>query len=257
MGRQVDYIRSRFGPLKDKTLKNALMHEISSEFPRIGGTRVVELCADMLLNVMSDHLHPREHMTHGQILWTGISVDDPPRRNKRTRDAVLVPALLDLSKDEDIDRRIDRVGKRKLVQLKAVRLCEQAYEQGALLSNSDLAEILTEHDSTIASLLAAHERQTGRLVPRRATLHDVGTGMTHKRIICRKRYGEGKGSDQVARETYHSMEAVDRYLAQYDRVRHCRLQGFSPQETAYTLNCSLGLVKEYLEIDDELGGQTD
>jgi len=100
MGRQVDYIRSRFGPLKDKTLKNALMHEISSEFPRIGGTRVVELCADMLLNVMSDHLHPREHMTHGQILWTGISVDDPPRRNKRTRDAVLVPALLDLSKDE-------------------------------------------------------------------------------------------------------------------------------------------------------------
>ena len=91
-----------------------------------------------------------------------------------------------------------------------------------------------------------------RLVPRRATLHDVGTGLTHKRIICWKRYAEGKSAEEVARETYHSLEAVDRYLGQFDRVRHCRRQGFSPQKTAYTLNCSVALVQEYLAIDEEL-----
>jgi DNA-binding CsgD family transcriptional regulator len=112
--------------------------------------------------------------------------------------------------------------------------------------------LLTMNERQIGSVLAAHERDTGKVVPRRATVHDVGTGLTHKRIICHKRYAEGKSSDQIARETYHSIEAVDRYLGQYDRVRHCKLQGMTPEETAHTLACSLSLVKEYLDIDAEL-----
>jgi len=81
--------------------------------------------------------------------------------------------------------------------------------------------------------LTAHERNSGKAVPSRATLHDIGCGVTHKRIICWKRYADGKCSDQVARETYHTVEAVDRYLGQFDRVRHCRIQGMTPAETAY------------------------
>ncbi len=108
------------------------------------------------------------------------------------------------------------------------------------------------NDSRVASVLTTHERETGKLVPRRATLHDVGTGLTHKRIICYKRYFEGKTSDVIAQETYHSMEAVDRYLGQFDRVRHCRQQGMTPERTAFILRCSVALVNEYLAIDKEL-----
>ena len=123
------------------------------------------------------------------------------------------------------------------------------------MSNCDLAELLGTDDSRIAHLLAAWEREQNTVVPRRATLHDVGTAQTHKRIICQKRYREGKSPERVAKETYHSLEAVDRYLAQYDRVRHCRLQGLSPMETAHILDCSLALVGEYLQIDRELEGK--
>jgi hypothetical protein len=59
----------------------------------------------------------------------------------------------------------------------------------------------------------------------------------------------------VARETYHSLEAVDRYLGQYDRVRHCRLQGLTPEQTAHALGCGLPLVAEYLAINDLLDGR--
>lgn len=55
----------------------------------------------------------------------------------------------------------------------------------------------------------------------------------------------------MARETYHSIEAVDRYLGRYDRVRHCKVQGMTPEEPAHTLDCGLSLVKEYLDIDQE------
>lgn len=84
--------------------------------------------------------------------------------------------------------------------------------------------LLGVNDSVIANVLASYEREENCLVSRRATLHDIGTGLTHKRLIYWKRYGEGKSSEQVAREICHSIEAVDRYLGQFDRVRHCRWQ---------------------------------
>lgn len=252
MGRKPDYVRKKFSPLLDKTLQNALAHRIAKEFPRIGGPRIQCLCAEMILEVVHDHVRATNHLAHGQILWMGIHVDDPPRRYRRTADTELVPVVLDLSTPEDIQARLDRVSSRERLQRKAIRLCEQAHRQKALLSNCDLAELLGVDDRAIAQVLTEHEQQTGKAVPRRATLHDVGTCLTHKRIICRKRYAEGKPSHLIAQETYHSLEAVDRYLGQFDRVRHCRQEGMSPEQMAYTLNCGLGLVREYLAIDEEL-----
>lgn len=247
-----DFLRKKFSPLKEKGLHAALAHCLTTQFPKIGGPRILDLCAEMLVQVIAEHLQPRENLHHGQVLWLAIAVDDRPRQRQRIRDCQLVPVVLDLSTSEDIDLRLERKTPSQRLLVRALRLCYQAYEQGGLLSNCDLAELLNTNDSRIAHVLAAHERDTQKLVPRRATLHDVGTGLTHKRLICRKRYCEGKEADQVARETYHSLEAVDRYLGQYDRVRHCRLQGLTPAQTAHALNCSVRLVEEYLDIDREL-----
>lgn len=257
MSSQPDFLRKKFEPLLAKTLESALAHRIATEFPRIGGPRIQRLCAEMILEVIGEHLLPRELVRQGQVLWLGISRDDPPRRHQRIADCQLIPLVLDLVTPEDIHARLNRDSAPKRLAAKAVRLCEQACQQGALLSNCDLAELLHCHDSQIAHVLADYERQHDRLVPRRATLHDVGTGLTHKRIICWKRYAEGKEPDQIARETYHSLGAVDRYLGTYDRVRRCRLQGLSPAETAHILACGLRLVEEYLAIDRELESRND
>jgi len=66
---------------------------------------------------------------------------------------------------------------------------------------------------------------------------------------------EGKSPEVIARETYHSLEAVDRYLGQFDRVRHCYRQGLSVSETAQILNCSPRLVEAYRQLDQELEGK--
>ncbi len=184
-----------------------------------------------------------------------VRTESPPRRHQRLADTELVPVVLDVSTVEDVDARLARKTRHQRLRQKAVRLCQQAYEQGGLLSNCDLAELLNVDDSVISRVLVAHERATEKLVPRRATLHDVGTGLTHKVLICRKRYVEGKEPHLVAQETYHSLEAVDRYLGQYDRVRYCRVQGLSATETAHALACSVALVEEYLAIDRELEGE--
>ena len=241
--------------LMAKTLENALAHKIEKEFPRIGGPRICKLCADMILEVVNGHIRSRQTVRHGQILWTAVSIDDRPGWSQKIADTDLVPVLLDASTAQDIQSRLDGVHPRKIRLRKAVRMCHQAYEQGGLLTNYDLAEILNIPDTLVGQLLSEYERKKKKVVPRRGTIHDAGSSISHKRIICRKRYVEGKSPDRIARETYHSIEAVDRYLGQFDRVRHCRSQGLGIIETAHVLNCSVSLVKAYHQIDEELEGK--
>ena len=255
MSSKPDYIRKKFGPLREKNLQTALAHLIAKEFPRLGGPRIRALCADLIMQVVNGHMKPLSQTTPGQVLWMAVNVNKPPALHQKIADTDLVPVVLDLSTPEDVELRIKRAPAGERLLKKVLRLCHQAYKQGGLLSNCDIAELLHKNDSSVARVLTQHERATNTIVPRRATLHDVGTGLTHKRIICFKRFVEGKEPHLVARETYHSLEAVDRYLGQYDRVRHCRLRGLTPAETAHALGCTVALVRQYLEIDDLLSGK--
>ena len=255
MLKKTDILSASLRPLLDKTLENALAYRIKKEFPRIGGPRIRQLCAEMVLEVVHRHIRAKDCVKHGQILWTAVSRDHPPARREKISETELVTVILDLSTPEDLQARMQRVPETLRKIRKAIRTCRQAYDQGGVLSNVDLSEILSIADARVGQILAAYERQTGQIIPRRATIHDVGPGLSHKWIICHKRYVEGKSPDQVARETYHSLDAVDRYLGQFDRVRHCRRQGLSAQETAHILNCGVTLVETYLEIDNELEGK--
>ena len=250
-----DSLKAGLRPLMAKTLKNALSHRIAKEFPRIGGPRICKLCAEMIMEVVNNNIRSKDHVHHGQIVWTAVSIDRPPGINKKMEDTELVTVVLDASIAEDIQSRIDRVPPAQWRLRKAIRMCRQAYEQGGLLTNHDLSEILNIADSCIGSLLANHERQTKTLIPRRGTLHDIGSGLSHKWIICHKRYVEGKSAYRIARDTYHSLEAVDRYLGQFDRVRHCLQQGLNTIEIAHILNCGVSLVEAYRQIDNELEGK--
>jgi hypothetical protein len=252
MNIKADSHRRRFKPQLCRSLENAVAQRIAEQFPRIGGPRIQQLCAQMALEVVFDHLRPAEFMKHGQILWAAISRDHPPTPRKPLSTVPLVPVVLTISTPHDVEQRISREKWRERLSRQCVRLCNEAYEQGAVLSNSDLALMLGKCDSQIAAALTSYERQTQQLVPRRGTLHDAGSALTHKRIICIKRWAEGKSSDLVARETYHTIEAVDRYLGMFERVRCCRNNGMNANETAFTLGCSERLVKEYLDIDNQL-----
>src|SRR2546425_8532158 len=61
MGRsEPDFVKKKFAPLLDKTLKNALAHKLGKEFPRLGGPRILNLCAEMILETTAQHMRSRE-----------------------------------------------------------------------------------------------------------------------------------------------------------------------------------------------------
>ncbi|UCG58857.1 MAG: DUF1670 domain-containing protein [Phycisphaerales bacterium] len=254
MGNQTDRLTAGIRPQLHKTLENALSRRIAKEFPRIGGPRICRLCAEMILEVVGNHIRPKESVRHGQVVWTAVSKDYRAGRCQPIAKTDLVSVVLDVSTPEDIHAKIDRVPDPERKLRRALRMCHQAYEQGGLLTCFDLSEIMNVSDSRVSYLLARYERENRTIVPRRGTLQDAGGGLSHKWIICYKRYVEGKSADLIARETYHSLTAVDRYLGQFDRVRHCRQQGLTAVQTAQILNCSLWLVQAYRQLDQELEG---
>ena len=117
-----DYVRTRYEPLLAKSLHSALAHRIGKEFPKMGGKRIKSLCADMVLEVVEQHLRPKQHLRHGQFLWAAVSVDDPPSRGKTIADTDLIPVVLDLCHDDDVKRRINREGPLERIVQNA-RLC--------------------------------------------------------------------------------------------------------------------------------------
>ncbi len=252
MKRRRDKLESVFRPAKDRSFQAALTYRIAESFPRIGGPRIVRLCAKMIREVVQEHLRPKDHLRPGQILYNAVSIDDPPARGKTMAETEQVTVTLKLVTQEDIEKRLAAESGPDRLLRRAKRLCQQAYQQGGVLSNIDLALLLGYSPSYVGQVLSGHERESGKLVPRRANVHDVGTGQTHKRIICLARHRDGKSAAQIARETYHSHVAVDRYLSDFARVRFCLQKGMERVEIRQALEMSDQLINQYMEINEEL-----
>jgi hypothetical protein len=231
-----------------KTFKSVLCHLLHTEFPGIFGPTISRLFADKIDELYERFHPPRSRFKSGQVLWTGVAIDDPPSRNKRIEDTRLVPIVLDLVAAQDIHEAQDKVLRSRTRLTKIIRLFRQAYEQGAVLGHADVSLLLNMHISNISTCVLGYERETGQLVPRRGTIHDMGRSVTHKAIICYKSLVEKKPTSQVAQETFHSPEDVEHYVQCFRRIQLCRDKGLSPEEVAQATGHSLALVQEYLDL---------
>ena len=102
---------------------------------------------------------------------------------------------------EDLDVLREQ-GARALRQLKVVRLTEEAYSQGGLLTQEDLGRILQVCSRTIRSDIGELIRD-GNTVHTRGYDHDIGRGVSHKSRIV-DLYLSGMTYTEIMRRTRHS-----------------------------------------------------
>lgn len=142
--------------------------------------------------------------------------------------------------------------KRKVIRQRAtVRLFNQAKEQGGVFTGVDVATMMRLSPVTISKYVREYEKENQKTVLRRGTIHDIGPSITHKRQICYKVIVEGKGIEEVARETDHFPEAITRYVKDYKRILTCLSQGLTPRDTSFVAKVSENLVYEYLNLIQE------
>jgi len=83
----------------------------------------------------------------------------------------------------------------------------------------------------------------------------MGPTLTHKKEIIERLFLQGKSVEQVMRETYHSAEAITRYIVAFKQVLLCHRKGLSTEEIAFAVKMSKRLVEEYQRLIAELASK--
>jgi len=242
----------QYRPQAAKTLRQALIGFITREFPRLGGPWVIELFVDKILELVDAYRIARDRLKPGQTVWQAVAVDERPGYRKPMTRTRQVPVVITVANQDDIADLRNNVKRSQLLKRALVRAANDAYAQGGVLTCTDLSVLFHRGHSRVAELIREYEAETGEVVPRRGNIHDMGRTVSHRRIICRKAYLEGKPTHVIARETSHSPEAVDPYILTLARVYFATVQrGMTPEETAFAIQQPLSFVQQYVRLIKE------
>lgn len=256
MNKHLDHNQRLFGPQQYKTFEGALGAFFETECPQLGGQRtrrvLVQSVAEMVRRFypQTSHLHP------GQTPWVAVHKDAGPGYAKAIASTKLTPVVLDLVLSNEADLRAQGQKLRDIKRDATARLFQQAYQQNAVLTNAEIALLLKISPTTVSKYVAQWETEHNSVLPRRGTIHDMGPSLTHKRIIIHKLFIEHQTVEQVAKDTNHSYAAIQNYISTFRQVMLCRKKGMSTQEIAYAIKRTERLVKQYQEIIEHYGEQS-
>lgn len=251
MKRNIDANHAMFCPQAYKTFEGALEAFFSSECPQLGGFRTRQVLVKSILDMVNQFFPETTHMRPGQVVWPTVHKGEFSSYGKSIKQTRLQSVVLDLVRSCDAQERAE--GK-KLRQMKIeaiARMCKQAYEQEGCLTNAELAILLKISPGTVSKYIKEWELESNEVLPRRGSIHDMGPTLTHKKIIIEKLFIEQKPVQQVSRETYHSLAAIQRYISTFKQVLLCKRRGMSLEEIAYAVGRSKRLVREYEVIIEE------
>jgi hypothetical protein len=204
-----------------------------------------QVLVEMIEQIYFADPHLRQ-AAQGQLKYSCLSAAEPP--GKKIEDCQMITVLLTLFDPKDQDELV-YAGKQASVVLRwrrLMRITQEAREQGGLLSQEDLAQILMCDVRTIRRDIESL-RQRDIIVPTRGQVRDIGPGVTHRGIAVRL-WLEGKEPVEVARHINHSIGAVENYLEKFKRVAYLRGKGFDDYQSALTIGISVAAVKTFLEL---------
>lgn len=233
----------------------ALDHFFASHVPQLGGPLTRRAVVVEVEKMVERFYPPTDRLRMGQMIWYAVDEQEKAGYGKRLESCEQRPVILDVLHETDIEAVLQGLRKRERQKRTIVRLFKQAFQQGGVLTHADVGSILRLSPSTISRYVLEYERETEQVLPRRGTIHDMGPSLTHKRIICKKHFLEGKTIEQTARETYHSPQAVSRYTNDFKRVRECLKAGWAVEKISYTTGLSKSLTEEYVQMLEDTSSQ--
>lgn len=244
--------KSIFGVFQQKSLFNILRRELVLNFGYDNKLAIADVLAERMLKLFEEYAPDRERLQPQQIVWLAVDASDPPAYGKTLADTQQRTVILDLWDKEEIEKLANDTKPRALLSQRVARLCQQAYQQGGLLTTTDLSLILGGSSSTIRHAMHTWEEAHGQLLPTRSTIHDLGSAISHKREIVALHL-QGYFTSEIARMTNHDPHNVDRYLRDFERVYDMARDGASLNKICFLTGLSPRLVKEYLGIIQKQG----
>lgn len=232
-----------------KSVASAIKVLIQAEYKFLGGERVQDMFVDDLMNIYKQYHHDPWTLNVGQIMWFAVAIDEKPGPAKKLCDTRIVPVILSVIHDEDNKFRENGYSPKEIRKMRIVRLLKEAYAQGGVLSQGEVAIIIGTSAGTISKEIRDYQNETGEILPYRGTIHDLGRTLTHKKVIV-SLFLQNIPTPDIARRTSHTEEACDRYIKSFKRVQMLA-KTMNALEISRVLEMSESLVKEYLELHND------
>lgn len=242
----MDTIKDRF---QKRSLPNLLVHKFLTEYGYDHGPVIAQAIVEDILTTV-EQCYP-ERVPPKTVVWMAVQRDWRGQR-KGLGLSHLVPVQLQMVTEKEIELlmapalRRDRKACRTFNRTRYVRWCFDAYEQGGVLTLLDLSLISGLSEHYVGELLREYETETGKVVPTRGTVHDMGRSVTHKAEVVR-RWLRHESPAHIARDTNHSQRAVDRYIADFRKVR-LLAQKVPQAELPSLTGLSKNVVEQYIVL---------
>lgn len=256
----------KFRRINDKSLRRLLIHRFINSYGYDKGEVTAQAIVDDILKTVEhyfvvrkpleqmaqgkptpDEFSDERYLRYGQLVWMAVPVDEFPERGKSIVRTRMKPVILTYLASEDIETIRDGFTSRQLRINRMVRWCEEAYDQGALLTQLDLAVLLNVCDSVVNDYVNEYQRASGRILPTRGNIHDMSGAITHKREIITM-YLQGFLTPTIARKTRHSKDAVDRYIRDYEAVKLVRTATADIDRISQITHLSKRVIRQYLDL---------
>ena len=198
----------------DRFLKPMIVNFLVHELRYLGPVTAANV-ADELMRIFEENVPQKDKLKHGQMLWNAL--DKNTRGDSKNRK--YKPVVLSVVTDDDVDLFEQNKPIREIRKQIIARIFKEAYQQGGILSTRDVSLILAQSAPVISMARVEYETEHQTVLPHPGVLHDMGSTITHKKMIVHKYVAEKKATNIIALETNHSQRAVDHYIRDYNRVK--------------------------------------
>jgi hypothetical protein len=235
--------------MSKRSLHELLVHKFMTEYGYSNGPVIAQAIVTDILGIFK-RCYP-ENVPPKTVLWMAVRREWKGRR-KGIKLAALVPIRLSVVTEDELELLAKPELRKKLKARRAfnrarfARWCFEAYDQGGVLTLLDLSMLSGMSEHYAGELLREYETETGKIVPTRGTVHDIGGSVTHKAEVVR-RWLRKESPAQIARATDHSQRAVDRYISDFQKVR-LLAQRFSEADLPMLAGLPGNVVKQYLAL---------
>jgi hypothetical protein len=200
---------------------------------------------DTVYKVYAPYFDTSGSLKPGQVLFQVVSIENGASIHLENCKQITVTLTLD-AEEEDLKIR-EKEGVIGLRRHRIQRVCEEAFQQGGLLTVEDLANRLFNcGERTISRDIKALKKKD-IVLPLRSTIKDMGRSISHRSLIV-KEWLLGKEYSDVSRNTHHSIPSVKNYVNKFKRVVALAEEGFDVNSIAFLVKISSSLVEEYHKL---------
>lgn len=235
--------------MKGKSLKNILLERFLNNYGYDKGIITAGAIVDDLLAIIENYYRYSDNsfIKNGQMVYHAVPIDEYPQKGKSIAQTRLKPVVLDMISDQDIDDMKIPLHHREIRMKKIERWTHQAYDQGALLTQLDLAMLLGVNEYTAGVYVREYFNLYGKKLPTRGNIQFLGSGQTHKKEIITL-YLNGYLVPTICQRTNHSKEAVERYIRDFEAIRMLDTKFDDLNSISLITRLSKRVVQQYIEL---------